>query len=115
LKIEVKEYKNLEENQMMEVNSDNHLIVLALKNGKYYAVSGKCTHLGCKLVNGVYDNGRITCPCHGSQFNIEDGSVVKWIENWPKLFSSLTKSIGLDKPLASYKVELIDDKLFIHI
>jgi Rieske Fe-S protein len=36
--------------------------------------SAVCTHQGC-TVNSV-ENGRITCPCHGSQFDSGTGAVV---------------------------------------
>jgi Rieske Fe-S protein len=41
--------------------------------GTYKAFSAVCTHAGC-LVNQVA-SGLIECPCHGSRFNITDGSV----------------------------------------
>jgi Rieske Fe-S protein len=42
--------------------------------GTFKAFSATCTHQGC-TVNKVA-NGTIDCPCHGSKFAIEDGSVV---------------------------------------
>jgi Rieske Fe-S protein len=39
----------------------------------YHGFSATCTHRGC-TVNRV-SGGMIRCPCHGSQFSIEDGSV----------------------------------------
>ena len=41
--------------------------------GKFKAFSAMCMHLGC-VVNQV-DQGKIICPCHGSEYNIADGSV----------------------------------------
>jgi Rieske Fe-S protein len=41
--------------------------------GDYKAFSAICTHQGC-TVNGV-SNGVITCPCHGSTFDIATGEV----------------------------------------
>ncbi|MBO9520921.1 MAG: Rieske (2Fe-2S) protein [Nocardioidaceae bacterium] len=41
--------------------------------GEFKAFSSRCTHQGC-AVTKVAD-GLIDCPCHGSQFSIEDGSV----------------------------------------
>jgi Rieske Fe-S protein len=41
--------------------------------GTFKAFSKVCTHQGCD-VNKV-DGGVISCPCHGSQFSIKDGSV----------------------------------------
>lgn len=42
--------------------------------GTFKGFSPVCTHQGC-TVSSVSD-GTINCPCHGSQFSIEDGSVV---------------------------------------
>jgi Rieske Fe-S protein len=41
--------------------------------GKIKAFSATCTHAGC-AVTKVAD-GTINCPCHGSKFNVADGSV----------------------------------------
>ena len=41
--------------------------------GDYKAFSAVCTHQGC-TVNAVAD-GVITCPCHGSTFDIATGDV----------------------------------------
>jgi nitrite reductase/ring-hydroxylating ferredoxin subunit len=43
--------------------------------GEFKAFSAICTHQGC-LVSKVA-SGKIDCPCHGSQYSIEDGSVEK--------------------------------------
>ncbi len=42
--------------------------------GTFKAFSTVCPHAGCN-VNKI-DAGVISCPCHGSQFSIKDGSVV---------------------------------------
>lgn len=42
--------------------------------GTFKAFSTICPHAGCN-VNKI-DAGVISCPCHGSQFSIKDGSVV---------------------------------------
>jgi Rieske Fe-S protein len=42
--------------------------------GTFKAFSKVCPHAGCD-VNKV-DAGVISCPCHGSQFSVKDGSVV---------------------------------------
>lgn len=43
--------------------------------GTFKAFTAKCTHQGC-AVNKV-ENGVIQCPCHGSRFSAEDGSVMQ--------------------------------------
>jgi Rieske Fe-S protein len=50
------------------------VVVTQPADGEFKAFTAICTHQGC-LVASVADN-TITCPCHGSQFSAEDGSVV---------------------------------------
>lgn len=52
----------------------DEIVVTQPEKGTFKAFTAVCTHSGC-LVNSVAD-GVISCPCHGSQFSIADGSVV---------------------------------------
>ncbi|MEU3282676.1 Rieske (2Fe-2S) protein [Streptomyces antibioticus] len=49
------------------------VVVVQPSAGTYKAYSAVCTHAGCG-VKSVAD-GIINCPCHNSNFSIEDGSV----------------------------------------
>jgi Rieske Fe-S protein len=42
--------------------------------GDFKCFTAVCTHMGC-TVSSV-SGGTINCPCHGSRFNINNGSVV---------------------------------------
>ncbi|HEX6151614.1 Rieske (2Fe-2S) protein [Nocardioides sp.] len=53
---------------------DQKVVVTQPTAGDFKAFTAVCTHQGC-LVGQVTD-GTIQCPCHGSQFSIEDGSNV---------------------------------------
>jgi cytochrome b6-f complex iron-sulfur subunit len=50
--------------------------ILFDKEGEYWALSRKCTHLGCKL-NYHEERDILECPCHQSQFNPTTGEVIK--------------------------------------
>lgn len=41
-----------------------------------WALSRRCTHLGCKL-NYIEERDVIECPCHQSQFNAQTGKVIR--------------------------------------
>ncbi|WP_306323232.1 MULTISPECIES: Rieske (2Fe-2S) protein [unclassified Streptomyces] len=56
-----------------KVLADAGMVVTQPKPGEFKAFTNVCTHQGCK-VNKVA-GGSIDCPCHGSKFSIEDGSV----------------------------------------
>ena len=50
------------------------VVVTQPAEGEFKAFTAVCTHQGC-VVGSVADN-EISCPCHGSLFSAEDGSVV---------------------------------------
>lgn len=44
-------------------------------NGHIHAFDDTCTHLGCSLAKGTLEGTTVTCPCHGSQFDVTSGAV----------------------------------------
>lgn len=50
--------------------------VLFDRNDKSWALSRKCTHLGCKL-NYHEEFDYLECPCHQSRFHTETGKVIR--------------------------------------
>ncbi len=52
--------------------------VLALRDGsRVRAIHDRCSHRGCSLTEGEIDGDEVQCACHGSRFNLEDGSVTR--------------------------------------
>ena len=52
-------------------------IAIANVAGTFYAFGDTCTHQGCSLAEGNLEATIVTCPCHGSQFNVTTGDVVR--------------------------------------
>ena len=52
---------------------DRVVVVTQPAAGQFKAFSAMCMHLGCVVTK--IDKGKIVCPCHGSEYNIADGSV----------------------------------------
>ena len=52
-------------------------VAVANVGGTLYAFGDTCTHLGCSLAEGDLDGTVATCPCHGSQFDVTTGSVLR--------------------------------------
>ncbi|MBO0653144.1 Rieske (2Fe-2S) protein [Streptomyces triculaminicus] len=54
---------------------EQKLVVAQTAEGEYKAFSAVCTHAGC-VVDKVED-GKVTCPCHGSVFDAATGKVLQ--------------------------------------
>ena len=46
-------------------------------DGRLYAFDDTCTHMGCSLANGELEGTTVTCACHGSQFDVTTGAVLR--------------------------------------
>lgn len=53
---------------------DAEVVITQPTAGMFKGFTSVCTHQGCQV--GEVADGTINCPCHGSKFSIEDGSVV---------------------------------------
>jgi 3-phenylpropionate/trans-cinnamate dioxygenase ferredoxin component len=84
--------------KVVKVGREN--ILLINHKGNYYAIYSRCPHLHLSIVNGFIDNKIITCPNHGSQFNIETGEVVKGPAR---------------KNIKTYKIKVTDEDLSVLI
>lgn len=55
---------------------DGTKVCLANVGGTFYAIGGECTHQGGPLGEGELDGTVVTCPWHGSKFDVTSGAVV---------------------------------------
>jgi nitrite reductase/ring-hydroxylating ferredoxin subunit len=60
-----------------------------------YAFDDTCTHAGCSLAEGELDGTTVTCPCHGSQFDVTSGAVLQGPAELP-VRSRVVKVDGAD-------------------
>jgi 3-phenylpropionate/trans-cinnamate dioxygenase ferredoxin component len=73
--------------------------------GRFYAIKGKCTHLGGILANGKLDGNVVTCPRHGSRFDVTTGKNLSGpAVGVFKIYSLLTIKVA-DEPVYPVKVE----------
>lgn len=52
-------------------------ILFANVDGEVYAISNVCTHMGGLLHQNPMENGILTCPKHGAQFDVRTGRSVR--------------------------------------
>jgi len=69
---------DLKPGEIKGVSAGEKLILLANVDGTFFAIGDVCTHRGCRLSGGfIVDKEIVECPCHGSQFNLITGAVVR--------------------------------------
>jgi Rieske Fe-S protein len=68
--------------------SEQEVVVTPPASGEFKCFTAVCSHQGC-IVSDVSD-GTINCACHGSQFSIEDGSVVTGPATFPLAEEQIT-------------------------
>ena len=51
-------------------------LLLANREGNYYALDRRCTHMGENLCNGSLEGSIVTCPRHGARFDVTTGAAV---------------------------------------
>ena len=74
--VRVADKAELPANQMMLVVVGGKDVLLANVDGSYYAIANKCTHLGGSLAKGVLEGSIVTCPRHGSRFDVKTGRAI---------------------------------------
>ena len=53
-------------------------VVLARIDGDWFAVQGRCTHAGCAFdEDATLEDETIVCSCHGSEFDLRTGAVLR--------------------------------------
>jgi nitrite reductase/ring-hydroxylating ferredoxin subunit len=52
-------------------------VSVARVGGKLYAFDDLCKHEGCPLSAGLLTGTTLMCQCHGSQYNVTSGAVLR--------------------------------------
>ena len=99
---------------MKAVFVEGQEVLLARTRDGFHAVSNICPHMKGKLSKGTLEGNIVTCPRHGSQFNVTTGENVRWLKG-KGVTSGLAKLVKPPRPITSYKIEVKDGRIFIDI
>jgi 3-phenylpropionate/trans-cinnamate dioxygenase ferredoxin subunit len=98
----------------IKVSLDGREIMLARVDDSFYAIDNRCPHMAGDLSAGSLEGRIITCPRHGSQFDISDGHNVRWMKG-SGLMPAAFKTLGSVKPVKSYPVRVEGDAVMVEI
>jgi nitrite reductase/ring-hydroxylating ferredoxin subunit len=72
----VTDLDNLGGRELAAFAVNGNRIAIATVGDVFYAFGDTCTHQGCSLADGKLNGTTVTCPCHGSEFNVTNGEVL---------------------------------------
>ncbi len=103
----------LAEGAMQRVDLDTEAILLARVGGVYYATQERCPHLRVHLAGGKLNGKVVTCPGHGSQFDVTTGDCVAWVEGLPALMRQAAQAMAKPRDLTTYPTRLQDGQVWV--
>ena len=105
--IEAGKTEEIAEGKMKAYDIEGKNILVARYEGKFYAIGGKCTHMGGELSKGSLEGKIVTCPRHGSKFDITTGESI----SGPKIAFLKLKT----KKVPSYEVKAEDGIIKVRV
>ncbi|MDH4299222.1 MAG: Rieske 2Fe-2S domain-containing protein [Dehalococcoidia bacterium] len=111
--IEVAKVEELKSGTMKKVSAEGHEILLVRVGDRYYATEGRCPHMKGDLSQGKLEGTIVTCPRHGSQFDVSGGAVVRWLKGG--LMSKLSGALKPSKSLKVYNVKIENGKVQVEV
>jgi 3-phenylpropionate/trans-cinnamate dioxygenase ferredoxin subunit len=106
---EVAKTEELKSGTMKKVTVEGQEVLLIRVGDKYFAASDRCPHMNGDLSQGKLEGTVVTCPRHGSQFDISNGQVVRWLKGG--LMSKLGGALKMSKALRVYNVKVEGDRV----
>ncbi len=84
------------------------VLIVRAADGSIAAIGAKCTHRGAPLVEGTLEGNTLTCPWHGSQFEIPTGKLT----HGPQIFGGKLFE-KIQRNLPRYPLEQRGDELWL--
>jgi 3-phenylpropionate/trans-cinnamate dioxygenase ferredoxin component len=119
--VEIGKTMDISPGMMKGVKYEGKDIIIANVAGEYYAAEGRCPHMKANLAKGKLNGAIVTCPLHGSQFDLKTGKVMRWVGaqgfmgTMGKLMSALGFAAKKEKPLMVYEVKVQGEKILAKI
>ncbi len=104
---EIGKTNEIPERSMKAVTVKGKEILIVNYNRNYYALNRRCTHMNGDLSMGKLEGKIVTCPRHGSRFDVTTGESI----SGPKM--GFLKLRTKNEPV--YKVKVEDDTIKVNI
>lgn len=100
MRVEVGREADIPEGRPKCATAGQTALALFKIGGKVYCLDNHCTHVGGPLCRGLLKQFVITCPLHGSRFDVRAGQVVGG---------------PASRPVRSYATTIEEGKVFVDL
>lgn len=104
----------LRDGEMQKVDIEGRELLLARVEGAYYAIDDRCPHMGGDLSEGSLQGSVVTCPRHGSRFDVRNGQLVRWTD-WSGVKLTVGKLLKSPRSTVSYEVRRDGDTVSVDL
>jgi nitrite reductase/ring-hydroxylating ferredoxin subunit len=118
--VEVAKVPEIPSEKMKHVEVNGNEILVANVGGTFYAISDRCGHMNARLSTGNLNGTVITCPLHGSRFDVTTGKKVadpviqgaEGIEGLPEALVKLfQRQMEIVMPVKTYDLPIFPVKV----
>ncbi len=95
----------LKDGDMIEADTDGHKLLVARVGDDFFVADAHCPHLHANLTKGTIEGTVVTCPLHGSRFDLTDGHVLRWT-SWEGAVKSMAEFVRHPRSLRVYETEI---------
>jgi nitrite reductase/ring-hydroxylating ferredoxin subunit len=100
--VEVAKTSEISDGKMKHAEVDGKEVLIANVGGKFYAMSDRCGHMNALLSMGNLTGNIVTCPFHGSKFDVTTGKKLsepiltpsQEMEPLPKTWQKFFENVG---------------------
>jgi len=98
--VKVAKTSEIYDGEIKPFNVGDGKVSIARVGEEFFAIDDVCTHAECSLGEGVLLDYEVECPCHGSRFDVTDGSV--------RIFPATV-------PIKTYNLKVDKDDILIEV
>lgn len=81
--VSVAKLSDIPQGKMIGIELEGLKILLANVDGNICAMRSICNHMGGPLEKGTLEGNIVTCPLHGSKWDVKSGNLVKFARPLP--------------------------------
>lgn len=110
--VDVLGVEELGDGEMRAFDVGGKKILVARVGDEFLAADNACPHLKGPLADGKLEGSVITCPRHGSQFDLRDGRALRWTD-WSGVKLSLARTLKPPRPLTIHETRVENGRVLV--